>query len=137
MNSKQYTPMSIHSREAGFTLIELLVTLLLTSMMMTLMTGFFHANVTTRNHMTMQTEAQQGLRAVFEMVSQELRQAGACLPQQGQFISLGGVNNGDQDSLTLRIGRTNNDSLVCIKAGTTAAAAVGTTLLTVGAGEGS
>jgi prepilin-type N-terminal cleavage/methylation domain-containing protein len=124
------------TREAGFSLIELLVTLFLASMMLTLMTGFFQANVVTRQKMSLQTEVQQGLRALFEMVTQELRQAGACLPQQGQFIALDGSDGGDQDSLTLRIGKTDPDTLVCAKAGTTADAASGETVLTVAPGDG-
>ena len=120
---------------AGFSLVELLVTLLIASVMMTVMTGFFRASVGTRHDMGLQTEAQQGLRAIFELVTQELRQAGACLPQTGQFIILAGVDNGDLDELTLRIGRTDEDTLRCVKAGTTEAVTSGT-VLQLGAGEG-
>jgi prepilin-type N-terminal cleavage/methylation domain-containing protein len=121
--------------EAGFSLIELLVTLFIASVMMTLMTGFFRATVNVRHDMGIQTETQQGLRAVFEMVTQELRQAGACLPQNGQFIALDGEDGGTQDSLTLRIGRTDPTTLRCIKAGTTAAVSDSNTLPMV-AGDG-
>lgn len=109
--------------EQGFSLVELLVTLLLASTMLTLMTGFFRANVAIRQRMTLQTETQQGLRAVLEVITQELRQAGACLPQLGQFIALAGSDNGDQDSFTVRIGRTDPETLICVKAGTIAPAA--------------
>jgi hypothetical protein len=112
------------------------VTLFIASVMMTLMTGFFRANVATRYNMGLQTEAQQGLRALFEMVTQELRQAGACLPDQGQFIALSGDDGGNQDMLTLRIGRTDNVTLRCIKAGTNANALNSATLpLAVGDGD--
>lgn len=120
---------------SGFSLIELLVTMFIAGVMMTLMTGFFRANVSTRYDMGLQTEAQQGLRALFEMVTQELRQAGACLPQQGQFIALDGDDDGDADSLTLRIGRTDTTTLRCIKAGTTVAVSSSDTLPLV-AGDG-
>ena len=53
--------------------------------------------------MSLETETQQGLRALLGLVTQELRQAGACLPQNGQFITLDGFDGGSQDRLTLRI----------------------------------
>jgi len=136
MPSKPSIPRSLRNTSAGFSLIELLVTLFIASVMMTLMTGFFRANVATRYNMGLQTEAQQGLRALFEMVTQELRQAGACLPDQGQFIALSGDDGGNQDMLTLRIGRTDNVTLRCIKAGTNANALNSATLpLAVGDGD--
>jgi hypothetical protein len=70
------------------------------------------------------------------MLSQELRQAGACLPKQGDFIALEGENSGDQDSITLRIGRTNATTLRCIKAATTTQVTGASTLpLTTGDGD--
>jgi hypothetical protein len=105
------------------------------SVMLTVMTGFFRATVATRHDMVLQTETQQGLRALFDMVSQELRQAGACLPQTGQFITLTGGDGGDQDSLTLRIGQTNPDTLVCVKAGTSEDVTGSTLPLTEGEGD--
>ena len=113
---------------AGFSLIELLVTLFISGVMLTVMTGFFRATVATRHDMGLQTEAQQGLRALFELVTQELRQAGACLPQTGQFITLAGADGGDLDELTLRIGRTDSATLRCAKAGTTSVVTGGATL---------
>ena len=117
-----------HDSQSGFSLIELLVTMFISGVMMTLMTGFFRANVAIRYDMSLQTETQQGLRALFDMLSQELRQAGACLPHQGQFIALDGENNGNQDSVTLRIGRTDATTLRCIKAGTSASVTNSATL---------
>ncbi|MCS6926143.1 MAG: PilW family protein [Candidatus Binatia bacterium] len=127
---------SMRRGQAGFSLVELLVVMLLSSMMLTLLTGFFRANAIVRHQMGLQTEAQQGLRATFEMISQELRQAGACLPRLGQFIALDGEDHESRDRLTLRIGRTDGDTLVCIRAGTTQAAEEGDSTLVVAAGEG-
>jgi hypothetical protein len=107
----------------------------ISSVMMTLMTGFFRANVAVRHDAGLQTEAQQGLRALFELITQELRQAGACLPTQGQFIALDGTNSGDEDVLTLRIGQTDVETLRCVKAGT-ASAVVGSATLPLESGEG-
>jgi prepilin-type N-terminal cleavage/methylation domain-containing protein len=120
--------------DAGFSLIELLVSLFISSVMLTLMTGFFRATVNVRHDMGLQTEAQQGLRALFEMVTQELRQAGACLPQQGQFIILDGVDSGGVDSLTLRIGRT-DETLRCIAVSTITTVNSSTLPLTAGDGD--
>ncbi len=136
MCSKLSTLKSQRNCQVGFSLIELLVTMFISGVMMTLMTGFFRANVATRYDMSLQTETQQGLRALFDILSQELRQAGACLPHQGQFIALDGENNGDLDSVTLRIGRTNETTLRCIKAGTSASV-VNSATLPFSAGDGS
>jgi prepilin-type N-terminal cleavage/methylation domain-containing protein len=122
--------------QVGFSLIELLVTMFISGVMMTLMTGLFRANVAVRHDMDLQTETQLGLRALFDHLSQELRQAGACLPQQGQFIALDGEDGGNLDSVTLRIGRTDEKTLRCIKAGTTASVTKATTLpLSTGDGD--
>ncbi len=130
------TRRSRHRATAGFSLIEMLVSLLITSVMLTLLGAFFFTNVDTRHNMSLQVEAQQGLRGLIEIVTQELRQAGACLPQLGQFIALNGTDDGTHDSLTIGIGRTTPNTLVCVKAGTTVVAPSGSTVLTVGPGEG-
>jgi prepilin-type N-terminal cleavage/methylation domain-containing protein len=136
MKRRVYIPTSTLKVQTGFSLIELLVVLLIFSIMLTVVTGFFRVNAALRRQMGLQTEAQQGLRATFEMITQELRQAGACLPRLGQFIALDGTDGGNQDSLTLRIGRTDRQLLVCVKAGTTQAAADGDSTLTIAEGEG-
>src|SRR5262245_48341568 len=97
----------LRSGVEGYTLVELLVVLLITSFMMTTLAGFFRTAVAARQNAGAQTEAQQGLRAVASVITQELRQAGACLPRSGTFMALAGTENGLTDSLTLRIGRTN------------------------------
>ncbi len=118
MRLKPSIPRLRRNSQTGFSLIELLVTIFVSGLLLTLMTGFFRANVGVRHDMDLQTNSQQGLRALFDMVTQELRQAGACLPRQGQFISLNGQDTGSLDSITLRIGRTSETTLRCIKAGT-------------------
>lgn len=141
MRFKPFTQRLRRNSYAGFSLVELLVTMFIASIMMTMMTGFFRATVGTRHDMGLQTEAQQGVRALLEMISQELRQAGACLPKTGQFIALSGTNDGEIDALTLRIGRTeriegaDSDILRCVKAGTNATV-TGSATLPLGPGEG-
>ncbi|MGE0823619.1 MAG: type II secretion system protein J [Candidatus Binatia bacterium] len=105
----------VPSTLSGFTLIELLVTLLITSVMMTATTTYFQSVVAARHNTSLTSEADQGLRSLLQMVTQELRQAGACLTQLGQFITLEGVDDGTMDSLTLRIGRTHPDTGRCIQ----------------------
>ena len=136
MRPRQFTRRSQRKGRAGFTLIEMLVTMLIASVMMTMMTGFFRANAEVQNNMTARTEAQQGVRALLEMVTQEVRQAGACLPENGEFIALNAVDGGDLDELTVRIGQTDPETLVCIRAGTTAAASDGSTDLAFLVGDG-
>lgn len=137
MKSKAFTLRSRRRAEAGFSFLELLMTLSITSLMLVATTGFFSATVATTHKMSLQTETQQGLRALLGLVTQELRQAGACLPKNGQFIALDGFDGGSQDRLTLRIGQTNPDTLACIRAGTTQPADIGNTVLTVASGQGS
>jgi prepilin-type N-terminal cleavage/methylation domain-containing protein len=134
-----FSPMS-HTRvhaTCGFSFVELLVTLFIVGIMLMAMAGFFSMNVAMRHNMGMVTEAQQGLRALLEIITQELRQAGACLPTTGLFVALDGADGGDQDSLTLRIGQVDQDTLVCVQGGATAAVAQGTVTFPVSAGQGS
>lgn len=137
MKSKAFTHRSRRKAQAGFSLVELLVTLFIASAMMVATASFFSVTVATTHDMELQTETQQGLRALFSLVTQELRQAGACLPENGQFIALDGANSGDQDSFTLRIGQTNPDTLACIRASTDEKADTGDTVLSLASGQGS
>jgi len=122
-----------HKTTTGYTLVELLIVLLLTSYMMTIMVGFFRTAVAARQNTGAQTEAQFGLRSSASVITQELRQAGACLPRTGTFVTLAGTNSGLTDSLTLRIGRADPATGACLKAQITPASggAVGATTLTV------
>jgi len=121
------------SSTAGFSLIELLASLFIASIMLTAMAGFFSMSVATRHNMGEQAEAAQGLRALLSTITQELRQAGACLTQVGgQFIALEGEDNDLQDSLTLRIGRVDRNTGLCVIDALTAVANVGDTSVTVG-----
>jgi len=118
-----------HRRSAnGFSLIELLVALLVSGILMTAMTKFFSTAVAVRQNLGGETEADQGLRTLISLLTQELRQAGACLPRTGQFVALDGINNGTRDSLTLRIGRVNATTLLCMQPQLTTAITGGSTL---------
>ena len=121
----------LNKPDHGFSLIELLVTLLIASMMMTIMAGFTRMSVGTKFDTGLRSETVQGLRALQSMVSQEVRQAGACLPTAGPFIALAGVDNGTLDELTVRIGRTSSTTGRCINPNLTTDASTGATAVTL------
>jgi hypothetical protein len=85
----------------------------------------------TRGELDQLNEAQQGVRAAISAVTQELRQAGACLPRTGNLVALDGTNDGLHDRLTLRIGKVQPDDLVCVRTVLTTAAAEGSSVLHV------
>jgi prepilin-type N-terminal cleavage/methylation domain-containing protein len=98
----------------GFSLIEVLVAILLTGIAMAVFVRDFGFTVKTRREMDLVAETQQALHATHTFVAQELRQAGACLPENGEFISLAAANNGSVDTLTLRIGVADRTNLTCL-----------------------
>src|SRR4029453_14414219 len=115
---------------SGHTLIELLVSIFMTAVILAMLTSLMQTSVTVKEQGSLETEAQQGLRGLVSIVTQELRQAGACLSTTGPFIALTGTNNNSQDTLTLRIGKVSPATLLCSVA-TAQAAAVGVTSITV------
>jgi|GEM_PF-901660 len=128
MQREAYLPKSNHKSANGFSLVEMMVALLVSSVLMTAMAGFFSTAVAVRQNLGGETEASQGLRALLSLITQELRQAGACLPKTGQFVALDGINNSTTDSLTLRIGRVNATTLLCMQPKLTTAVTGGSTL---------
>jgi len=75
--------------------------------------GMFLAS---KRHMRMESrevETTQAARAAIDMMVRDLRLGGACLPVTGDFISLDGTNNGDEDEIITRTGMTRPD-LSCI-----------------------
>ena len=76
--------------------------------------GMFLAS---KQHMRLQSreiETTQAARAAADMIIRDLRLGGACLPVTGDFISLEGVNSGQQDQIITRTGLTRPD-LSCIR----------------------
>lgn len=76
--------------------------------------GMFLAS---KQHMRMQSreiETTQAARAATDMIIRDLRLGGACLPVTGDFISLEGTNNAEQDQIVTRTGLTRPD-LSCIR----------------------
>jgi hypothetical protein len=110
--------------------IELLVGTLLTSILLALLVRDFGFTSRTTEEMEQLMETQQGVRAALSAVTQELRQAGACLPRTGDIIALNGGDDGEQDSLAVRIGKV-TDNLVCIRTVLLATAEEGDSVLSV------
>ncbi len=97
----------------GQSMIEVLVAMVLSTVALTISARDFGYYVHHRHDMILLAETQQAADSSMTFLTQELRQAGACLPDLGNFIALDGEDNGDQDSLTLRIGIADDYSLQC------------------------
>lgn len=74
--------------------------------------------------MSYRVEMQQGLRGAIDAIARDVRLAGACLPTNGEFIALEGLNQPGGDRITVRSGQV-RDNTSCVEAGTTAPAAQG------------
>ncbi len=92
----------------------MLVALALTGVAMALFVRDFGFTVQTRREMDLVTETQQALHATHAFLTQELRQAGACLPSNGEFIALEATDNGTTDEISLRIGVVDRLDLTCL-----------------------
>ena len=121
---------SPHNPDCGHTLIELLVVIFITGVVLAMLTSLMQTSVTVKEQGSLETEAQQGLRGLLSVMTQELRQAGACLSTTGPMIALSGIDNSDQDTLTLRIGKVSSSTLQCAVAAANAAVS-GATIITV------
>jgi type II secretory pathway pseudopilin PulG len=114
---KQSTPPCAAS-DAGFTSLELLLGVVLMTLTIAATSGMYLAS---KGHMRMQAleiETTQAGRSALDMMVRDLRLGGACLPVTGEFISLDGVDNGDEDEIITRTGLTRAD-LSCIRSATT------------------
>jgi hypothetical protein len=105
--------------------------MLLSGVLLSLLARDFGFTVAKRHDLDLLVETQQGLRAAISEVTQELRQAGACMPDTGDFMALDGEDRGTQDSLTVRIGRVSPADVVCIRTILTENAAAGASVLQV------
>ncbi len=115
----------------GYSMIELLVAMSLAGVALTVSARDFSYTVHQRVDMEKIAEAQQGVSAALTFVTQEVRQAGACLPTLGKFVALDGGDNGDHDTLTLRMGVTDQETIVCVRTVTTVIARSGESTLEV------
>jgi prepilin-type N-terminal cleavage/methylation domain-containing protein len=116
---------------AGYSLIELLVAMMLSSVVLAGIVWEFGFVSRTRMDLEQLVEAQQSARAAIAVITQEMRQAGACLPRTGDPVALNGTDEGTRDTLTVRIGRVRRSDLTCIRVQLSAAAPQGSSVLQV------
>jgi len=116
-------------RQRGFSLIELLVATVVAGVALGATTTFYAAHMVSMREMSYRVEAQQALRGSLDTIARDIRLAGACLSNAGQFIPLAGVNAGT-DQITITTGLVHPD-MSCIITTTTAAANAGTLTVNV------
>lgn len=100
------------AREDGFTFIEMLVALLLMASISAGLVSFFTTSSRTRTIADIRLETHHAVSATMDTLARDIRLAGTCFPPNGQFVSLGGVNNGTQDLITIRLGNTTNQTCI-------------------------
>ena len=117
-------------------MVEMLVTVGVAGITLSSAVHFFATQVHQQRQHAYRVEAQQAMRSSLDAITRDLRLAGACLPTDGQFVALAGVNApAGGDSITIRTGlvRTN---MSCIVTFTTLAVPSGTSSVPVGNGNG-
>ena len=94
-------------------MMELLVTLGISGVTLASAVHFLAIHAREFRQHALRLELQQAMRASLDAVSRDLRLAGACLPTDGQFIALAGVDGPGGDSVTVRTGVVRDD-MSCI-----------------------
>jgi prepilin-type N-terminal cleavage/methylation domain-containing protein len=122
------------ARQRGFTLIEILVAILLLSVVSAGFASFFSTSSRMRTIADVRLETHQAVVATMDALARDVRLAGICFPSNGQFVSLGGVDNGTQDQITIRLGNTTNQ--ICVQSALADDAATGGNGLTVASAQG-
>jgi hypothetical protein len=120
---------------AGFSALELLLSVSLMSLAIAATSGMFVAG---KGQMVMkgrEVETTQAARAALDVMVRDLRLGGACLPVTGEFISLDGTDNGNEDEIITRTGLTRAD-LSCIRSATMDTLPAGDVLLEIESTEG-
>jgi prepilin-type N-terminal cleavage/methylation domain-containing protein len=124
------------AREHGFTLIEILVAILLLTVVSQGFVSFFTTSSRMRTIADVRLETHQAVTATMDTLARDVRLAGICFPSNGQFVSLGGVDNGTQDQITIRLGKTTNQSCVQSPLAAGVDAAMGDNTLTLDSAQG-
>jgi hypothetical protein len=86
---------------------------------MTAATGFFHASLRFMRNQEREIETTHAARASLDVLVRDLRLGGACLPLNGDFITLEGANSSSRDEVTTRTGLT-RPNLSCVRTTTSA-----------------
>ncbi len=124
-------------RQAGYSLIELIVGIGVLATAMATTTGLFVASRNFMMDQELQLETTQAARATLDMMVRDLRLGGACLPVNGDFVSVDGTNSSTHDEITTRTGLIRPD-LSCVGTAVTSPAGgvQGDQTLTVGRADG-
>lgn len=114
-------------RKAGYTLTEVIVALVLGSTVAVAAVGGYIFASGSWQEQRQRLETQQNLRAAIDLLSRELRLAGACLPTAGpaDIRPLTGADNGTTDTITARA------NVRCAIGSLTGDVAAGATVLTL------
>ncbi len=90
--------------------------------------SFFTTGSRIRTIADVRLETHHAVAATMDSLARDIRLAGICFPSNGQFVSLGGVDSGTRDQITIRLGNTTNQSCVetSLAAGADAPAGGGT-----------
>lgn len=134
MQTREPSSLLGSARQRGFTLIEILVTLVIMAMISQGLISFFMTSSRLRAIADIRLETHQAVSATMDSLARDIRLAGVCFPSNGQFVSLGGVDNGTQDTITVRLGNTTNQS--CAQTNLNADAAAGTNTLNLVSAQG-
>ena len=106
MRTRERSSLLVHARQHGFTLIEILVTLVIMAMISQGLVSFFMTSSRLRAIADIRLETHQAVSASMDSLARDIRLAGVCFPSNGQFVSLAGIDNGTQDTITIRHGNT-------------------------------
>lgn len=116
-------------------LVELLIAVALTTMAVGTTTTFFQASRRFMLNQQLQIEATTNAREAIDLVERDVRLAGACLPTTGDFMSLDGHSNGNEDDISTRTGLVRPD-MSCIQSATTNSTPASGSTVNVGSATG-
>jgi prepilin-type N-terminal cleavage/methylation domain-containing protein len=132
-------PRSAHklrrSSTAGFSLVELLVAIGMLGVALSAVAAFGSTSLKLMRQNQLRLEVRHALRASGDSIVRDLRLAAACLPQNGRFVALDGVDSGTADSLTIRTGYA-EDNLSCVATATNALHGGGSITINVDVADG-
>jgi len=128
-------PRSVHrlcpSATAGLSLIELLVAVSIIGVALSAAVAFASTSLRLLRQNQLRLEVRHALRASGDSIVRDLRLAAACLPQNGSFVALEGIDSGTADSLTIRTGYSSQNNLACVATATNAIHGAGAVAISV------
>ena len=116
-------------------LVELLIAVALTTIAVGVTTTFFQLSRRYMLNQELQIEATNNAREAIDLVERDVRLSGACLPTTGDFMSLDGHSNGNEDDIYTRTGLVRPD-MSCIQSATTTSTPASGSTINVGSASG-